>query len=78
MAEAHFVEAAGIIDGSNKDFAAPEPYVPGTLRALRNGRLLSRDFEDGYVEVDPSIGTFRVLVAPKAGDVLFVFYTDVT
>ena len=76
MHETSLVEALGAVDGANRDFAAPEPYEPGTLRALRNGRLLSRDFDDGYEEVDPSAGTFRLRVAPKTGDVIFCFYVE--
>lgn len=75
-AEVHLVEALGAVDGVNLDFAAPESYEPGTLRALRNGRLLSRDFDDGYDEVDPTAGTFRLRRAPRAGDVVFVFYKE--
>jgi len=71
-----FLEAVGTIDGANRDFEAPGPYVPGTLRVLRNGRLLARDLADGYDELDPAAGTLRVRVAPDAGDVLFVFYTE--
>jgi hypothetical protein len=73
---AHLVEAIGDVDGVNRDFSASEPYEPGTLRALRNGRLLSRDFEDGYDELDPSLGTFRLRVAPRVGDVIFCFYVE--
>jgi hypothetical protein len=77
MAAVHLVEAAGPVDGSNRDFAAPESYEPNSLRALWNGRLLSRDFEDGYEEVDPTLGTFRLRRAPKVGDNVFVFYEEV-
>lgn len=77
MAAVHLVEAIGPVDGSNQDFAAPEAYEPGSLRALRNGRLLSRDHADGYDEVDPTLGTFRLRTAPKAGDNVFVFYEEV-
>lgn len=73
----HLSEALGPVDGSNRDFSAPGAYEAGTLRALRNGRLLSRDFEDGYDEVDPAAGTFRMRVAPRAGDVVFVFWKEV-
>lgn len=74
--QSRLVEALGIVDGANRDFSAPGPYFPGTLRALRNGRLLARDFADGYDEVDPSAGTFRLRVAPEPGDNVFCFYTE--
>jgi hypothetical protein len=70
-------EAAGAVDGVNRDFVAPGAYEPGTLRALRNGRLLSRDLADGYVEVDPSLGTFRLRIAPRVGDNVFCFYVEI-
>jgi len=78
VAQTRLLEALGTIDGVNKDFAAPLPYEPGTLRALRNGRLLARDFEDGYDELDPPLGTFRLRRAPVPGDVVYVFFAEET
>lgn len=74
--ETHMEEATGAVDGGNRDFSVSTAFEPGTLRALRNGRLLSRDFEDGYEEVDPGAGTFRLRVAPKVGDNVFAFWKE--
>lgn len=69
-----FVEAIGLIDGFNRDFETPTPYVAGTLNAFRNGRLVTKVLEDGFNELVPSTGTFRMKVAPELDDTLFCFY----
>ena len=76
MGQTRLLEALGAINGVNRDFFAPLPYEPGTLRALRNGRLLARDFDDGYEETDPALGEFRLRRAPIPDDVVFVFFAE--
>lgn len=70
----NLLEATGVIDGVNRDFSAPEAYEPGSLRVLRNGNLLARYLANGWEEVDPALGTFRLRSAPKIGDSVFIFY----
>jgi len=76
-------EAVGVIDGSNLDFSTPDPYVAGTLVVFLNGRQLTAARDNGWVEVDPDAGTFRMKIPPKAalpgvvedgGDTLFAYY----
>ena len=67
----------GVVNGVNLDFATPSPYVSGSLRAFLNGRLVTQWLDDGFNEVDPSAGTFRMKVAPIAGDTLYGFYEEV-
>jgi len=73
---APLVEAIGDVDGVNRDFNTSTPYAPGSLQIFRNGRLVTRDLDDGYEEVDPVNMTFRMKVAPKGGDVLFAFWVE--
>lgn len=72
-----FIEAIGTIDGVNRDFETPIPYVTGTLNVFRNGRLVTKILEDGFDELVPSVGTFRMKVAPELDDTLFCFYEEV-
>ena len=74
-------QALGTVDGVNQDFATPAPYAPGTLVVFKNGRQLSRDLDNGWTEVDPAAGTFRMKLPPVApetiddpGDILFCYY----
>lgn len=36
-------DATGVVDGANRLFEVPNPYVPGTLVAMVNGRQRDRD-----------------------------------
>lgn len=71
-----FVEAIGSIDGVNRDFETPTSYVTGTLNVFRNGRIVTKVLEDGFEEIVPSTGTFRMKAAPELNDVLFCFYEE--
>lgn len=71
-----FVEAIGSIDGINRDFETSTPYVAGTLNAFRNGCLVTKVLDDGFDEIDPNAGTFRMKVAPELDDTLFCFYGE--
>ena len=70
----YFEEAIGEVNGSNKIFTTPKDYVPGTLRVFRNGRLITKQYEDGFEEIlTPS---FSMKIAPEIGDNIFVFYEE--
>jgi len=71
-----FLEALEAPDGARTDFTAPSPYLAGTLRAFRNGRLVATDQDDGFLELAPAAGTFRMRRAPLTGDTLFAFYEE--
>lgn len=76
--------ADGVVDGVNRVFAVPNPYVPGTLVAIVNGRQLDEDLENGWAELDPAAGTFELKVAPSApqtapddpGDLVSAYYEN--
>ena len=56
--------ALGTIDGVNVDFTTPSPYISGSLNIFRNGQLLDQSSENGWTEVDPNAGTFRMKIPP--------------
>jgi len=75
-------QALGAVNGVNRDFATPAPYAPGSLVVFLNGQQLKRDLDNGWTELDPSSGTFRMKLPPSGpqvaaddpGDVLFCYY----
>jgi hypothetical protein len=77
-------DAIGAVDGANREFAVPNPYVPGTLVVLLNGRQLDGDLENGWTELDPAAGTFELKEAPVAsqgaaddvGDLVSAYYDN--
>jgi len=69
-----FVQAVGVIDGVNRDFSTQTPYVSLTLRVLRNGLVVKRELEDGFLEISSS--EFQMKRAPVLGDTLFTFYEE--
>jgi hypothetical protein len=75
--------AIGVVDGLNRDFRAPLPFQAESLVVFLNGQQLKRQLENGWEEIDPSLGTFRMKVAPRSarpgapddpGDILFVYF----
>lgn len=74
MGETLFEEAIGAVDGANASFSIPGAYLAGSLRVLLNGRLVSPQDDDGFVETNAGLGTFEMKLAPRALDVLFAFW----
>ena len=68
--------ATGPIDGSNTTFTTPTPYKDQTLAVWRNGQLLQRDLDNGFVETAPSLGIFDMKIAPLVDDTLQCLYID--
>lgn len=76
--------AAGVVDGANRLFTVPNPYVPGTLVVMRNGVQLDGDLENGWIERDPAAGLFEMLVPPRPagptpddpGDLITAYYEN--
>lgn len=80
--------AIGVVDGVNQDFSAPSAYISGTLNVFRNGQLLDRTANNGWIELAPAEGTFRMKVAPLGtnpgapaiagdpGDLIDIVYQD--
>ena len=76
-------QAIGTVDGVNQDFSTPAAFAPGSLVVFLNGQQLKRDLDNGWDEIDPSAGTFRMKIPPDGprpgstddpGDVLFCYY----
>jgi hypothetical protein len=56
---------SGAINDSNTDFTVSlGVYVSGNLMVYRNGKLQTQGINEDWVEVDPTIGTFRMNTAP--------------
>lgn len=77
-------DVTGVVDGVNRVFTTPNPYVSGTLVVMVNGRQRDRDLENGWTELDPAIGTFEMNVAPlppqgavdDVGDLVSAYYDN--
>jgi hypothetical protein len=76
--------AAGVVDGVNRHFTLPNPYVAGTLVVMRNGVQLVGDLDNGWIERDPAAGIFEMLVPPRSagsgaddpGDLMSAYYEN--
>lgn len=76
--------AAGVVDGANRLFTLPNPYVPGTLVVMRNGVQLDGTLDNGWIERDPANGVFEMLVPPRPagpiaddpGDLMSAYYEN--
>lgn len=76
MAGPVFTVAVGAIDGVNVFFFTPTPYTPGTLAVFLNGVLLRKDYDNGWIDINPVTGAFETKEAPRTADTLQVFYLD--
>lgn len=84
MALPRIDKASGVVDGVNRYFNTPNPYVPGTLVVMINGRQLDRVLENGWIERDPAAGLFEMLKAPlppqgssdDPGDLVTAYYEN--
>lgn len=83
MASSRLEQAIGIVNGVNRDFRAPTYFRAGSLVVFLNGQQLKRQLDNGWEELDPVAGTFRMKRAPVGprpgalddpGDVLFVYF----
>ena len=77
------VATVGAINGVNRDYAVPSPYISGTVRVFHNGVLLDPDGDhpgpdgDGWVEINaPTNLVIRLNFAPRDGDTVFIYYED--
>ena len=77
-------DATGTVDGVNRYFYVPNPYVPGTLVVMINGRQRDDDLENGWIERDPAAGLFEMRQAPRPpqgasddpGDLVSAYYDN--
>lgn len=64
--------AVGTVNGVNKDFRTPSPYVPGSVVVYLNGFSKEKAADDGWEET--GYDRFRMKEAPKVGDQVQVYY----
>ena len=72
----HIEEAAGTVNGLNRNFSISLTYESGTLYVLGNGQLWPQDDDESADEVDPGAGTFRLRVPPASDDRVLVRYIE--
>lgn len=68
----------GTVNGINTTFTVPEgSYTSSTIKVYLNGQLVSQGSDItpyGWVETDPSAGTFDFNVAPPTGSHIIAEY----
>jgi hypothetical protein len=77
-------DATGTVDGVNRIFYTPNPYVAGTLVVMINGRQRDDALDNGWIERDPATGKFEMKIAPQAagptaddpGDLVSAYYEN--
>lgn len=72
MAGAVIRPLTGVINGVNREFRTPVPYIPGSVQVWLNGQLYRQDLADGWEER----GSDRIELkqAPAPGDVVQAFF----
>lgn len=82
MPNTRIVLARGAADGVNVLFYTPEPYVPGSVAYILNGKVYSQFVPRGpsnpfgFVESRPDFGEVQVDFAPHVGDVVQLLFWD--
>jgi hypothetical protein len=66
---------AGTIDGVNKVFTTPSPYVADTVALWVNGVLLAGPLDNGFIELGGD--QIEIKVAPQPGDTLQAIYEPI-
>ncbi len=74
MPNPRFQVAIGVVDGVNRQFETSEDYGTDTLAVFRNGALMEKSADNGWAEL--GVKLFELKIAPKAQDVVHVFYMD--
>jgi hypothetical protein len=64
----HFEPLAGIVNGVNRDFTASTAFVTGSEVVFVRGLPRRKDWEDGWVVTDASLGQIKLNEAPLADD----------
>lgn len=68
--------ASGVIDGVNTVFTVSGAYAPLSVSVFLNGQLKRKDFVDGWSETNPAAGVVTLAEAPRAGDVVQIYFLD--
>jgi len=69
-------DVTGDVDGVNRNFTTPTPYLAGTLRGVVNGLIYPVD-DDNFGITEISDTEFQFNVAPKTGFRIQAFYGDI-
>lgn len=64
--------AIGIVNGVNRDFRTPSPYVPGSVVVYLNGFSKVQTNDDGWDE--QGYDKVRLKEAPAVGDTVQLYY----
>lgn len=77
MTTYHILDLIGDIDGVNRLFVTPTPYVSGTIKVIWNGQVVNdTDDEQGWIEINED--TIQTKIAPMVEDQLQAFYCEKT
>lgn len=76
MSNSHFEQPIGVVDGVNLVYITSTPYKPNTLAVYVGGILRNAALANGFLETNPSNGTFTMKQAIGAGTDLQVYYWD--
>lgn len=71
-----FVKPIGTINGTNVNFSTLTPYIADSLRVFVNGIMRVSQYDNGFLEADPSSGTFLMKKPPLPNDTLMTFYDE--
>lgn len=74
MPNPRFQIAVGPVNGVNKQFETSEEYTVDTLVVFRNGALLERSADNGWMELGGK--QFEMKMVPLTEDVVHCFYMD--
>lgn len=77
MAVSHekIVDLVGTIDGVNKDFTTPSPFIAGTIKVKVNGvTYAASDDYFGFTEVGNQ--QINMVTAPKSWYTMQAFYSE--
>jgi len=67
----------GARNSINKDYTVSHgSYAHGSLAVFLNGQFLTPGATEDWIEIDPTLGTFQMVVAPDSDDVLTAMYGE--
>ena len=67
----------GARNSINKDYTVSQSsYAHGSLAVFLNGQFLTPGATEDWIEIDPTLGTFQMVVAPDSDDVLTAMYGE--
>lgn len=72
MSVARIQDAVGVVDGSNRMFRTPIPYVPGSVVLFLNGQRKVISYDDGWIESGGD--QVELKMPPVAGDFVAFYY----